>query len=631
MLDMASTTLVTFLFDCPAAARSVELVGSWDNFQNSYYLKQDRRRGRDIWSVTPIFDDIICDGDLDHTLQKRTGALMMGGTYWYYYKVDDEEHHNPSEPSTTHCPLLPGQRLNVLEVPMEGRSRSNSETSAVFTRNPQDKFLTPVPPKTLPSPRLGDLVQETYSVSKHSYRGPRSATYPGPDRSLTPSFPRHARSASTSPQLGSGPSFSDLRGIKEKLASKRSTSGSRGKNVRELQIGAPTLISTTAEDVNLIPLASLRTPSTASSVQPPPTSTSSAPPLTARMGFSPLGSNPVRISQDLDFSSLQKEQNGRPRSQEPPVVSREQFKISPTHDRAKSADVRKTRHNVFSNEPWVSSPKFRQSFDSETNEAEQAQPAPVLERPSNMLQPPSPQERPSSSHGGDGGSSLRKYPLDKELPPLPRYLTPAPLFACHTPSPSPALPEEPQQPAEETQDAGEEVDEIPTINPHFSTWSSESETLSSVTSDEDSIHSLSFSSLTSNGSGPSSPQRLSHFSQDSSNRASTIDLTDDADDSESLSSVSASPPQLDDLRISTFGPSLMNLEIRHSRSSSRRQVSCFGPGFQGYSLPEETGSQATITKSTLQAEPTIQPERDSTVSQLEKLMSEFGYLGDSVL
>src|SRR5688572_27554314 len=92
---------------------------------------------------------------------------------------DSDEYHNPAQPSTTVCPLLPGQRLNILEIPMETRSRSSSGSSVssgVFTRDPQDKFLNPTPPKPLPSPRLGDLCIEPYSASLQVKPPPRSAT-----------------------------------------------------------------------------------------------------------------------------------------------------------------------------------------------------------------------------------------------------------------------------------------------------------------------------------------------------------------------------------------------------------------------------------------------------------------------
>ena len=70
--------------ECPAAARTVELLGSWDNFSKPYQLKRDTRRSSHLWSGCYIFNNIICDGDLTNLCEKRDGALLMGGTYWYY-------------------------------------------------------------------------------------------------------------------------------------------------------------------------------------------------------------------------------------------------------------------------------------------------------------------------------------------------------------------------------------------------------------------------------------------------------------------------------------------------------------------------------------------------------------------
>lgn len=63
------------------------------------------------------------------------------------YKVDGNlELHNPAEGSTTKCPLLPGQRVNLLEVPhlqIESSSISSYHHETIFTMNPLDRFVTP--------------------------------------------------------------------------------------------------------------------------------------------------------------------------------------------------------------------------------------------------------------------------------------------------------------------------------------------------------------------------------------------------------------------------------------------------------------------------------------------------------
>ncbi|KIV97069.1 hypothetical protein PV10_00865 [Exophiala mesophila] len=161
---MAPTTLVTFLVRTPPSTRSVALYGSWDNFSTSYPMRRDSRTGQEHWSGCHSFSNIICDGDPQPNRRPRNGGLKMGGTYWYYYKLDDDlEFHNSAEPSTTTCPLLPGQLVNVLNVPFalssantRNRNDSVSSTSSdIQTMDPSDKFLNPRPVPARPSlPRL---------------------------------------------------------------------------------------------------------------------------------------------------------------------------------------------------------------------------------------------------------------------------------------------------------------------------------------------------------------------------------------------------------------------------------------------------------------------------------------------
>ncbi|MCJ1308486.1 hypothetical protein MMC25_002139 [Agyrium rufum] len=150
---MTSTTLVTFLLQTVQPVASVHLLGSWDNFSKPYPMERDVRMGKLHWRGCHSFTDIICDGDSIHPFARRNGGLKEGGTYWYYYQLDGEtEYYDPFQPSTTACPFLPGQPVNVLEVPIQFQSRSTSDgrpwtgsesLQDVFTLNPKDKFLTP--------------------------------------------------------------------------------------------------------------------------------------------------------------------------------------------------------------------------------------------------------------------------------------------------------------------------------------------------------------------------------------------------------------------------------------------------------------------------------------------------------
>lgn len=509
-----------------------------------------------------------------------------------------------------------------------------------------------MPPKPLPSPRLGDLCKETYTVPVHPFGGPRSATYPSTSQSLSPGYQRHARSASISPAIGSTAIFTDFRSLKGKLAQKRTAShnrdGSRG--VRELEIGAPTLISTTAEEVNLVPLPNLRspptssplpTPKTSSSLPTPKTSSSLPSPVTAKLReFSPLGSHPIDPAKDLlapRSAPVDDRPALRPRSRShAPETTIPEVTQKPALIRAKSADTRRTK--IFSNEPWLSSPRLYDVVPEEWS-----QPAPVLERPSTSLEPPSNDQRPSSSHGGDRGSSLRgsRLNVDKELPALPYYLTPAPLYACNSEASSSTLPETVEDEVEASGDVEVETVLTSEKSAHFSTWSTESITFSSPTSDEDAILSPTFSSLTSNCSEIDSPNRdsarfsISDYMQSPESTSPTIDedvpIEEQYEDTLTQSHLSASPPRLDELRLSSFGPNLFNLDIQHQETAPRRQAACFGLGFESYKLPEDgSTSKTTITAATLGPGPAIKHDRESSVSHMAKLVNEFGFLGDTV-
>ncbi|PPJ61344.1 hypothetical protein CBER1_09600 [Cercospora berteroae] len=127
---MDPTTLVTFMFRAPPNVKLVELLGSWDNFQVPYRMHHDRVRGSDFYTGCFKFENIIFDGEVVRRDKPRTGGLKQGSTYWYYYRLDDaNDAFDDRLPITTGCPLLPGQAVNVMEVPCEVQeppSRSHS-------------------------------------------------------------------------------------------------------------------------------------------------------------------------------------------------------------------------------------------------------------------------------------------------------------------------------------------------------------------------------------------------------------------------------------------------------------------------------------------------------------------------
>ncbi|KAK6429641.1 hypothetical protein LTR95_014211 [Oleoguttula sp. CCFEE 5521] len=175
---MEPETLVTFLFKAPPEVRMIELLGSWDNFTRPYRMFHDRRRGVGHWSGCFNFTDIIFDGNTPNWSQPRSGGLKQGGTYWYYFRLDDEvEAFDDALPATSECPLLPGQLVNLLDVPKElstspPRSRSASASivgslaslQSMHTLDPTSKYaaLEPPPPSKLHARCMSDVGTRGY-------------------------------------------------------------------------------------------------------------------------------------------------------------------------------------------------------------------------------------------------------------------------------------------------------------------------------------------------------------------------------------------------------------------------------------------------------------------------------------
>ncbi|KAJ5154858.1 uncharacterized protein N7500_010297 [Penicillium coprophilum] len=179
---------MTFLLITKPEIRSVKLLGSWDNFSKQYVMEKDKRVGPGHWRGCHTFTDMIGDGP--EKTQWRTGGLKMGATYWYYYLLDDDiEYYNEAEPVTTMCPLLPGQPMNVLNVPIilpdsraHGRSASGSSQRSehLRTMNPEDKFMNPRKPP--PQPQFQRLqtsapVHREQSPGNSSGQSPMAGIY----------------------------------------------------------------------------------------------------------------------------------------------------------------------------------------------------------------------------------------------------------------------------------------------------------------------------------------------------------------------------------------------------------------------------------------------------------------------
>ncbi|RMD41065.1 hypothetical protein DV735_g4063, partial [Chaetothyriales sp. CBS 134920] len=223
---MAPTTLITFMVRTPPTTRTVSLYGSWDNFSTAYPLQRDSRIGPEHWSGCHKFSNIIFDGASDHSgYLPRDGGLKMGGTYWYYYKLDDElEFYNSAEPTTTQCPLLPGQLVNMLQVPYAlsgNRSRQASMSSTSSDRRtmePSDKYNNPrkVPKPKLErlqtSPTLGSSAWSASTPSSASATASASATRSGWSASTAKSSAPSSASTLRMPSLSRKASHSSVGG-----------------------------------------------------------------------------------------------------------------------------------------------------------------------------------------------------------------------------------------------------------------------------------------------------------------------------------------------------------------------------------------------------------------------------------
>jgi hypothetical protein len=147
-------------------------------------MKHDGLKGKGVWTGCHSFENIICDGHHVNQSRPRNGALKQGGTYWYYYKLDDaEEAWDPATPTTALCPLLPGQTVNVLHVPVEVIEAPRRVCSASghlpttvqfpMTVNPEDRYkkMYSKPPTKLPRFYCSsDAVRERFNADSRFTR-----------------------------------------------------------------------------------------------------------------------------------------------------------------------------------------------------------------------------------------------------------------------------------------------------------------------------------------------------------------------------------------------------------------------------------------------------------------------------
>ncbi|KAF2671387.1 hypothetical protein BT63DRAFT_412424 [Microthyrium microscopicum] len=455
---MESTTLVTFMLHHPAACL-VELWGSWDNFSEPWEMKRDSRRGWGNWTGCHKFRNIIYDGDSSGFHEKRDGGLKMGGTYWYYYRIDGhEEYYDPSQPSTSSCPLLPGQYLNVLDVPWEKRFVSRSRSSSValvtefHTLNPDFRYRNPRP---APKPRLPKLMTKIDASDIRAW----SATLPD-----TPASAIGHRTIKSASSVPTNVFSMAMDRVKSPVSARLPGVGGRGRSIK-LKPSQRSLQSRSASSQCTSPIkAEISYPIL---ISPTSTTHTELDPIRLPKRTNPYSRSTEHLhsgqtAESMTVDSLIK------RLADPFVERRAATAVDdrpiyqPTHRRAISHES--VIRRVSSTGRLRENALMRQAF------AGAPQP-PILSIPDSITEVDSPPRAPQAPRSETGGLNLygmhiptftvrestptpispptispttsEKPNLNKDLPALPTYLIPSPLFSHNNevlPDPNPASP-----------------------------------------------------------------------------------------------------------------------------------------------------------------------------------------------
>ncbi|KAI9701115.1 MAG: hypothetical protein M1836_001784 [Candelina mexicana] len=624
---MGSTTLVTFMLSkAPPGTYLVHLLGSWDNFSKPYPMHKDSQKGGGEWKGCHKFESIICDGGLEISATKRDGGLKMGGKYWYYYRLNgDLEYHDPTQPFTTTCPFLPGQSINILEVPQEidgkgGRGYSDltpSTPAVTSTMNPDDKYLTPRP---APVPKLSRLATSLSSLKAHNdgispqrtgllkLCSKSANTSPSTEKInpferliQNPRQPSNGdyRCTKSSPATSCNALRSALINLKHPRSAGPDLEDERGRRAffrveKPMVIGEPVLVSRTDKGRLCTPISSSQSAPGSRSLSPPADPDSLDP--------RPLRSHPIDISR-RSLTSLANQQAAT-RSRTPsPLRHAVAVEICPYEDPSTGTRRGLSTENVTQDVPTEDS-----LTEAHRQQEELTFDTSITERQHDDTEKQAPL------------CQITVQTLDKCLPDLPAFLKPEPL------KPQP------------------HIFEFGNITKSrfsvYSTSTIESSPSLSYTSDDP--KSPSFNSVFTDvdvippsnrvSSGPATPH-FTDFSgkigQDEQESHNHEDLT--SEESSLLNEYTAIP--LEGLRIESAG--------------SRRDAACFGfQSFQGYSLPiEEQDSQLTLGKasspthtapafsvaSEQQADrgflPSWQDSTHQSLATMAELYNDLGYLG----
>lgn len=117
---MAAVQL-SFSLRTSSNAKTVHLLGSWDNYNGQLPLSKDSGK----------------KGSWKGTFRFQGTTLEAGQRYWYYYIIDGYHvSHDPATDSTTEPTT--GRTLNILDVPAGKSSKTSSKSSSASKRRTAD-------------------------------------------------------------------------------------------------------------------------------------------------------------------------------------------------------------------------------------------------------------------------------------------------------------------------------------------------------------------------------------------------------------------------------------------------------------------------------------------------------------
>jgi hypothetical protein len=146
-----------------SGAKTIHLLGSWDNYTGQLPLAKDRDSGKGCWKGTFKF---------------QGSTLQAGQRYWYYYIIDGYSvSHDPAQASTVEPTT--GRALNILDVPSKsGKSSSSSKHSSKHSTSKSKRASADIPKgrplsvSQIQSPKPVNPSKTKHILENYSVAGP---------------------------------------------------------------------------------------------------------------------------------------------------------------------------------------------------------------------------------------------------------------------------------------------------------------------------------------------------------------------------------------------------------------------------------------------------------------------------